>query len=402
MKAQNFRGIVLNLPLSQLLLGITSSLRDHYIFISLLTFFLLNSSFQSFLALFLGLIFNHLLLNIIHQIKSRAALHFMIIGKVKPTLDLSTEWKLEKIDLERFTTKETYEEIQEANIFKIQGQDFKNYINIYRFYLEETELKKTGGIQIASNIVCFSRPFSDSYIFLDVNPEKMNAFSRFKALHEIGHAILSPFFIQTRRQGGFLVFIGYIYVLYHLIDLNSLTLLSIIAYCSIFTLRLFFQVFYWFKADFIDEIFADLFGLMFLTPDDAKEIEEKTGRFLSRFFHNDKFLYFFRTQRESIFRKNLSYLKEGDTDSVFESTIKIMMPKYPFFRYAFWIAVYASIGLHFKLAHSISFLIWPTLILFIVFIYYFYDNYKTNIKIKAIFSFLIDKDNDNTKSISSI
>lgn len=375
------------IPTGQLLLGLLSTLRDHYIFVFLLTYAILHPGYGSIMAAIVGLFFNHFLLNILHQVRGLVTIHLIREGKIKPFLAAGEAWTMEKVSMLRFTTPETYEEIQKTALFQLQSRSLNDIVHIYRISPSNAApISDDPKVPLLANVVCYARPFEESYVFIDTNPENMRAFGRFKVLHEIGHAILSPMFIITRRQGGLFTFLGFLYILWFTLPLHDIPFWFLIAYGAIVVGRLAFQGYYWLKSGFIDEVMADLFGLLFLSPEEAAEIDEKAGRALRGFVHNQKILRFHTQKREKLLRQNLAYRKADDIDAMMEQTAAAILPRYNALRYTTWLAVYISLAFFVpeNAINSIAFIAWPTLILGLIFILYFFNNKRYNSNLQSI------------------
>jgi hypothetical protein len=314
------------IPFDQILIGLTGSIRDHYIFVFLFSYFIIRPSLFNFSLLIIGLIFNHLLINIVHQCREMITSNLMVEGKLKPLFQSKNTWNIEKIPMKSFTSIETYDEMIEMPIFKIQGKRLEERINIYKVNLDKKN-DTNEEIEINSNIVCFARPFNDSFIFVDVNPKKMKALSKFKVLHEIGHALLSPFFIDSKRQGGILTFFGFLYILYCTIDFFSIPVFFIIIYLLIGLLRFAYNVFHWFHKDYIDELFADFFALLFLSPKDSNEIVEKVQN-IKTITSNEKLFNIYTNKRTDILRHALNLSRSERWDDFFDYMNEVAQPKY--------------------------------------------------------------------------
>ena len=378
-----FEGI----PLGQIFIGLTGAIRDHYIFVFLFSYFIFRPSFFNLSLLLIGLIFNHLLINIVHQYREMIIATLMVEGKIKPLIKSKNTWNIEKIPMKLFTSTDMFDEMIEVPIFKIQGKYLEERINIYKIYLDKNN-DAGQEIEINSNIVCFARPFNDSFIFVDINPKNMKALSKFKVLHEIGHALLSPFFIDSKRQGGLLTFLGLIYILYFTIDLFSIPIFFIIFYLFIGLWRFAYNVFHWFHKDYIDEIFADFFALSFLSPKDSHEIFEKVKN-LSIITRNQKMFNFHTKKRTDILRHALDLTRKERWDDFFDYITNIAKPKYLLIKRLLIIIIYSSFAIWTsKNIYTLNFIIWPTFVLFLFYLFIFFSNKIHGNKIKNALDYL--------------
>lgn len=379
--------IIKKIPISQIALGLISSYRDHYIVVFLFALFFFSPSLATFLLVVIGSFFNHLLINIVHQYREMIIVSLMVEGKLKPVFQSPTKWLIEKIPMQSFTDKDTYNEIKEIPIFKIQGKSLDEKVNIYRLHIDK-ENNEGVTAEITSNIVCFSRPFNDSFIFIDINPKKMKSLSKFKVLHEIGHAILSPFFIDTKRQGGILTFLGFLYILYFTINIYEISKFGLIIYFTLIILRLIYQFIYWFHKEYIDEVFADFFALTFLTSKECAEIEQNVKN-LSVITRNKNLFNCYSKKREYMMRNSLKLKKEDKRDDFFEYMAQSIRPKNVLIQYLIAIAIYSSFAIwpH-KDIDSLSFIIWPTIILFIFFLIAFISSTSQSNKVRNALDYL--------------
>jgi hypothetical protein len=375
------------IPLGQIFIGLTGTIRDHYIFVFLFSYFIFRPSLLNLSLLFIGLIFNHLLINTVHQYREMIIASLMVEGKLKPLVESKNTWNIQKIPMRSFTSTEIYDEMIEVPIFKIQGKHLEERINIYKVNLgKNNDINQE--IAINSNIVCFARPFNDSFIFVDVNPTNMKALSKFKVLHEIGHALLSPFFIESRRQGGFLTFLGFVYILYCTIDFHSIPIFFIIIYILIGLLRFAYNVFHWFHKEYIDELFADFFALSFLSSKDSNEILEKVKN-LSAITRNPNLFNHYVKRRTETLRHALDLTRNERWDDFFDYMSNVAKPKYLIIKRLIIIIVYSSFAIWTtKYIHSLNFIIWPTLLLLMFYLYVFFSNKAHGNKIKNALDYL--------------
>lgn len=328
-----------------IILGLLGTIRDHYIFVFLFSAFLMNPSKRLLFIAFVGLVINHLILNIAHNWRQMISVFLAFQSRVKPMLEDGTI-KVQKYLVSDFIqNKETFELLEDTTLFKMAtlGRGLNNMIHIYSSSIPRNS--KT----IQTNVVCFARPFAEGYVFVDVTPDKMNFFQRFKVLHEVGHALLSPFSMQQKRQGGLFGVLMLLLLVIATLDLTMFPWLILLVYGTIVLARLVYKFVDWFYSDFKDEVFADLFGLCALSDEERMEVSKMKK--LHYFVNNKRMLQWHQNTRLQVLKYNLKLSTQDDIkglgaiNKMVEYTFTLIAPKFlPLIISIFWMSFYFSLA----------------------------------------------------------
>lgn len=363
-----------------ILLGLTGVIRDHYIFVFLFSAFLLNPSKRILFIAFVGLIVNHLILNIAQNWRQMTSVFLAFNSRVKPILNDETI-KVERHLVSKFIDDdETFNLIENTELFKMAtlGRGIDNMVFIYSVTTPQSTKN------IVTNVVCFARPMAEGYIFVDVSPDKMKFFQKFRVLHEIGHALLSPFALHQKKQGGLLSVFAFILLAFTTLNFSAIPWWALLLYGVISLARVAYKFLDWFYSDFKDETFADLFGLCALSDSERNEMSKMKR--LHLFVKNRKMLKWHQQTRLQILKYNLQLSTQESNkgkdaiDKMVEYTFNLITPRFltPV-KYLFWIIFYSFLAYvgdfndEFLTNNILKYTFWITLIAF--FIILFLNNY---------------------------
>lgn len=242
---------------------------------------------------------------------------------------------------------------------------------------------RTLGPEIIADVVCISRPMFKSYILIRQAPtDEQSPIQRLIIAHEIGHFALSPLFLTARRTGGLFLTGLLFFFITNFVDFNLMPIWLIIFYTLLFFIRVFNWTILWLPTSLRDEMYADLFALYLLSPEERKAIWERftSPRYKpASFFRNSKIIASYTNRRTAMFMKNLQTTAEGNATDYIESTIRSIEDPIiiQFGLNLFWCSVYFSLG--FFLHHSLVLNFWPWCIaavitLFITALFQFFNS----------------------------
>ncbi len=309
-------------------------------------------------------------------------------GKVKQLLSDISNIEVKKHLVSDFTEPEIFAEIEQEAIFRI-GLAWR-----YKSIDEPVHVYSTRNISSSlfyTNVVSFARPFDESYVFIDQAPERMKFFAKFKALHEIGHAVLSPHTIQTKKQGGLLVFLVFLAIIFTLVDFSKIPLWLLIFYGSVFLARALYHFYYWFLSDFKDEVFADLFALSFLPQEEREQLGQIKK--WSLFVKNINMLKIHQERREQLLRSNIELGNNQGIHAMVERTSRLILPGRPWLRHLFWLAFYGSLAFFVEEPYGLN--LWAlgigTLASLFIFLLMMWLNGRANLEMKTLMAQLVDE-----------
>lgn len=289
-------------------------------------------SLPSFIAIIVGLIANHLFLNIILMINMSVIRYETIVG----ALDRFGDCLYKTCSFKKFlgvsrTYKNIYDDIEnnlflrQFAMFGIKHVKFDDVVKIHVVMTEEAIVDKATAYEI---------PLFESHVFVGELPNRVKGFSRFMVLHEVGHCLMKVAIFNYSIIAGVKTYIFFLFwILFFTVWNTNSLLLVVLLIIFLFLLKEEMAEQHKLLA-LREEALADAFAVSFLSKDDLKKLA--TNKSLEDNLNDVKRLgYIYNKIRLTCLKQNILSAIEGKEEQVLENMKAIVPEKLYIFLYPF-------------------------------------------------------------------